>query len=313
MNTATQKITLLLCFLITQNSITCQSGFQEYVNKTGKENIIKKIRKSIPNHYSREDGMGMGPYLTSLDQIGPIALVAFNLNSESFQQVTKTTHLSITYSLSISKEGGNAMANQFHETGVNTLKQSFGNAGIVLFTPAEFLNNQAQRAEQYRKFEPERTKAFGGIMSRGKAETAARHYAPLILSAAVCSDYKTKNSYGNDLSAALGVNACMLIEINLITEKKHIALESIRCAIVGKNPTPYQEGKKYIALIGGYPRGQVYFEGTLDLGKKGIPFVKIEKEKVAEANYDGFETLLECFAQAAIGYWNAQIAKNKKA
>jgi len=303
-----------ICFLVFLSmylsTALAQNSFIEYVEKTGKPKIIKQIQRSIPNHYAREDGMGMGPYLTRMEQAGPIALVAFNLNSESYQTTTKTTWLSITYSLSLSKEGGNAMANHFHEAAIAKMKARFLKEGISLLTPSEFYSGNKERAGYYTQFEPERTKAFGNIMSRGKAETAARTYAPLILSAAVTSDYKTKNSYGFDLSTAIGVNACMLFEINLIMDKKSIALQAIRCAVVGKNPTPFVEGKKYISLVGGYPKGQVYFEGKLELGKKGVPFVIIEKEKVTSTNYEGFGTLMECFAEAIIQHWKGMISKN---
>jgi hypothetical protein len=110
----------------------------------------------------------------------------------------------------------------------------------------------------------------------------------------------------------MGVTAMMLVEIDLVVEKKYVGLKSIRVAVVGRNPTPFVEGKKYITQLGGYPKGQVYFDSKLDFGDKGLSFIKLKGENVVEESFDGFDEIMECFAQAMTEYWEDMIKKHTK-
>jgi hypothetical protein len=169
-----------------------------------------------------------------------------------------------------------------------------------------------KKINYYFDFEPERMKVVGNILARGDAKASALGYAPLILSDAVTGDWKTKNSYGHELTTKMGVTAMMLVEIDLVVEKKYVGLKSIRVTIVGKNPTPFDENKKYIKQLGGYPKGQVYFDSKLDFGDKGLSFIKLKGEKVEELSFDGFDEFMVCFAEATTQYWEEMIEKHNK-
>jgi hypothetical protein len=328
---STAIIVVVVC--LTGFNVLAQSEVKKYFDKNGKEKIVKNIKKGVGNFYSRDDGMGMGPYLTSFDEIPKIGIAAFNVNSQGYKHTHKSTYYTQSYSKDLSSKQGNAIANIIHygakENGnkgafVN-MESVFGSKGIKLMTPYHFLANAAYlensedeyiidnaKMNYYFNFEPEKTKVFGKILSRGTAESYAQGYAPLILSEAVTADWKTKNSYGYDLTEKMGVTAMMLVEIDLVVEKKYVGLKSIRVAVVGRNPTPFVEGKKYITQIGGYPKGQVYFDSKLDFGDKGLSFIKLKGENVVEESFDGFDEIMECFAQAMTEYWEDMIKKHTK-
>jgi hypothetical protein len=346
-----KMVIILLMIGVQSNLISAfgQSDVKKYYDKNGKEKIVKSIKKGVANYYTREDGMGMGPFLTSFEEIPSIGIACFNVNSKEYKHVRKSsrtssqrfgnriyttkTTTSTTTRKDLTQSQGNEIANIIHygdeeikKVGAyQKMNAVFTSKGVQLMTPYHFLADPSflknpegeyvvdeEKLNYYLDFEPEKTKVFGKILSRGSVDASALGYAPLVLSEAVTADWKTKNSYGYDLTNKMGVTAMMLVEIDLVVEKKYVGLKSIRVAVVGKNPTPYEEDKKYIKQLGGYPKGQVYFDSTLDFGDKGLSFIKLKGENVLEESFDGFDEIMECFALAITEYWEEMIEKHKK-
>jgi hypothetical protein len=83
-----KTIIFFISFLV--NNSYSQSEVKKYYDKNGKDKIVKSIKKGVANYYTREDGMGMGPFLTTFDEIPKIGIACFNVNSKEYKHVRKS-------------------------------------------------------------------------------------------------------------------------------------------------------------------------------------------------------------------------------
>jgi hypothetical protein len=317
---------------ILMNVTNAQSEVKKYVDKNGKEKIVKKIKKNIGKPYTREDGMGVYAHLTSLNQIKSIGMVAFNVNSPGYVHKRKYGYVTVTKKQNITQSGGNMISNALHygsdetkTTGAYRLfNEQLTKKGINLFIPAQYCEAASTKNDPneyeiddaklkyYTNFEPERMKVIGKMLGKGEADAPAAGYAPFVFADGAGGDWKVTNSFGHDFTTNFGLDAVMFVEINLIVEKNYVGVKDIKVSVIGKNPTPYVEGKNYIKQLGGYPKAQLYFNSSIDFGEKGLSFIKLKKGEVVEESFEGFDDLLECFAIAMVETWEEMIKKNTK-
>lgn len=302
-------VSTLFAFGISLSALS-QAPISEYVNKKGIEKIKKSIDKAVGPYQGFEDGHGMTPYLTSESQIpDTVALITFYVydkGTTTYSPAFITTH-------SLSEEGGNYFANNFHQQAMEKLKETFKNLGIVLLTPDEFLDTEEKRNFYYNEFTPQVSKLgkFLSGMESGSSEMAvcADYYRGFDEAAAF--DFKRSISLGNELSNKLGVKAVLSVALELQDDGKNININGVKWTMNGPNPVAKLD-KKYAGAFGaGYQEGLVYFKSYLYFDG-GIRFARRKKKVLEEENYEGIEEVLSAFAEVSVETMKNSIAKNNK-
>ena len=309
---------LLIILLIPACQVFAQKTIKEYVEKTNREKIKKNIvmpAGSTPQTaggYS--DGHGINPLLTSVKQLpDTVALITMHIYDIGTSNHIK--NVSVTY-YSLSEKGGNKMANLIAESSVNQLKEAFKKQGVVLLTPDEFLNTEEKRKYYYNTFTPGISKLgkfLSGIETKqNDIAVAADSYRTFDISAA--TDFLRAESLGADLAAKLGVDGVLSIAVELVSDKKNIAMNGTKMVLHGPNPIA-KEDKKYISqnLGAGYYRGQIYASGYMYFNNSIVVASYDKKQSaIVNGNFEGIDDIFECFIEKFHVEMKESIAKAAK-
>lgn len=294
---------LYIAFVLSAGSSLAQKTIMEYVEENDKEKIKKSIVMPAGSYPQRaggfSDGHGINPVLTSTKQIpDTVALITFHIYDIGTSNHIK--NVSITY-YSLSEKGGNQMANLISSNSIAQLKEAFKKQGVVLLTPDEYLNTKEKRDYYYNTFSPSISKLgkfLSGIETKqNDIAVAADGYRAFDISAA--NDFLRAESLGGDLAKKLGVKGVLSIAVELMSDKKNIAMNGTKMVLHGQNPIP-REDKKYISqnMGAGYYRGQIYAGGYMYF-KNPIVIANFDKKqnKIINENFEGIGNVFECFVE----------------
>jgi hypothetical protein len=106
----------------------------------------------------------------------------------------------------------------------------------------------------------------------------------------------------NELRMALGVDAVLVVKTGSVDDGGKIWLTDVAMMLVGPNPIPRREGKRYVQ----YKEGQTYVDGVLKLKKPAL-VAKVKKSDISEENYDGFDTVIAAAADRFGSYLVTEI------
>lgn len=150
------------------------------------------------------------------------------------------------------------LAQGFYDLSIGALKAEFEKYGSTLLTPQEFLTTDSLK-EAYKNFKFE---------EKGLAKMMSKEGAALTL--AVPEGYQkyyvenfTMPAFVDAITAKikeLGLDAAILVKIQMGAVENDISLQSVTMAMYGANPVPKDPKKKYIAInpATGYHEGVVY-------------------------------------------------------
>jgi len=313
------SVVLLSVFLWCNQSVTAQKSIKEYVVKYNFEKIKKSIAMDVftrpATQKSFKDGHGKNPYFSSKDQLpDTIALITFHINDLGFSESWRDYFYVYTKFYSVSKSGGNKIANEIQKQTIATLKEQFKKRGAVLLTPNEYLNTPEKIAFYNDEFAPEVSK-MGKFLSnfenrKTDISVCASGYRYLDMGASF--DYKRSISLGGELANKLGVDAVLSIGIQVQSKKKEVYTRVVKMALHGPNPNPRVDKKYFGQKTGtGYYDGQLYTGGTF-VFKKPIKSIDLGKEHVKSMDFEGFDVIFKGFIEKFYEVMNGAIEKVSK-
>lgn len=298
------KATLFyLALTLSAGASFAQKTIKEYVEKNDKEKIKKSVVMPAGSFPQRaggySDGHGPNPLLTSVKQI-PDTVALITLHIYDIGTANHIKNVSITY-YSLSEAGGNKVANLIHSNAIAQLKEAFKKQGTVLLTPDEYLNTKEKKDYYYNTFIPKISKLgkfLSGIETKqNDIAVSADGYRAFDISAA--SDFLRAESLGGDLAKKLGVDGVLSIAVELMSDKKNIAMNGTKMFIHGPNPIA-KEDKKYISqnMGAGYYNGQIYAGGYMYFNDPIVVagFDKKQNQIINE-NFEGIGNVFECFIE----------------
>jgi hypothetical protein len=291
---STKPAILFLLFLVTLSSVSqAQKSVKDYVERNNSEKIKKDIKIGIVPQTagSFDDGHGSTPLLTSVSQLpDTIALASFHIYDIGTSNHIK--NVSVTY-FSLSESGGNIMANKLLNSTLSKLRESFKAQGVVLLTPDQYLNTKEKKDFYYKTFEPGISK-LGKFLSdietkRNDISVTADGYRAFDIAAS--SDFRRAESMGGELAKTLNVDALLSIGIELMSDKKNVAMNGVKMTLHGRNPVTKVD-KKYVAqnMGNGYYEGQIYAGGQFYFDKP-VDIAAFSKGQVVEEKLEGLDAI----------------------
>lgn len=309
----TSRLVFVLVLTMFASASYAQKSIKDYVEKNSVEKIKKDIKISIVPQTAGgfDDGHGSTPVLTSVSQLpATIALASFHIYDIGTSNHIK--NVSITY-YSLSESGGNTMANKLLNSTISKLKESLKAQGVELLTPDQYLDTKEKR-DYYRSFEPTISK-LGKFLSdietkRNDISVTADGYRAFDIAAA--SDFRRAESMGGELAKALNVDALLSIGIELMSDRKNIAMNGVKMVLHGKNPIPKAD-KKYVSqnMGAGYYAGQIYAAGQFYFDKP-VDIAGFSKNKIVDENMEGLDIIFSAFGEKIYDEMKASIDKAAK-
>lgn len=271
---------------------------KEYVEDAG----IEKIEKSVVidgqpvTAKGFGDGHGKMPLFTKKSQLpDTVALITLYIYDLGTHTTSRGGHTVFTTYTSVSKSGGNTLANEIYKNSIANLKQAFLKQGVVLLTPEEFLNTPAKKAFYYKEFTPQVSKLgdFLGGLENKNTDIAVGADNFRVFDIAMSTDFLRSESLGADLTKKLGVKGVLSIAVELQSSKRSLDLHGFKVSLHGPNPVP-KEDKKYVAqkMGNGYYNGQLYAHATMFF-KSPIEVGSFKKSDLESVNFDGVGVALE--------------------
>lgn len=294
-----KRHTLVLTLIITSFVVRAQKTFQEMADD---KKLDKKISIQMPGNLLDEA-------YSKLD-IKKVALVSFYIQDDGAENEYAF--------ISITEEGGNMLATKFYEASIESLKESFKNAGVELLVPEEFLNSDEKKTayEEYEfqvgkmmkivinTVENIRSTAIKGGIEDEVGVPVGYRYIPAGMSA---EDYTTSKSLG-DLTTALDVDAVLVVFCRTQTTSRNIAFLEMGMTLNGVNPIEKVPGKKYPGKS--YNTGMFFSRGKVAPGKM-FAFTDLKKKQISFENYDGFNELMDKFSTKFITSLQDRITASK--
>jgi hypothetical protein len=273
-----------------------------------------------------DSGRGLVPHLKTFGKPpARVALVSFYVwdcgnkkeNSYSIYGGNYSYRVTNTRTHRVSANEIDRLADELHDAGIGSLKESFAAAGMQLLTPQEFLDTPAKQ-EAYANIKMERG-ALGSLLRGLQAKASGDQWqwgSPdgyRVLELVTVGDVKgnhfqlgqtgigigkTANSLGHDLAGALGVDAVVILYNVVQAQDKSIELRGAGMYMFGPNPIADSGQSLY------YP-GQQY--SGVYLRTDSIPFIKTDKKgTLIDADYAGYSLVAR-----ALGTKMAQHVKKK--
>jgi len=95
------------------------------------------------------------------------------------------------------------------------------------------------------------------------------------------------------ITNAMGVDAVLLVS-NKLDLSKNVGFATTYMTMVGKNPIPREEGKKYPGLS--YSDGMYYAQAGLRMPKP-IELATLKKKQIQTENYEGFDVAMKLLVE----------------
>jgi len=313
------SVVLLSVFLWCSQSVTAQKSIKEYVSKYNIEKIKKSIAMDVftrpATQKSFKDGHGKNPYFSSKEQLpDTIALITFHINDLGFSESWEDYLYIYTKYYSVSKSGGNKIANEIQKETIAALKAEFKKRGVVLLTPDEYLNTPEKIAFYNDEFAP-KVSRMGKFLSNFEnrntdISVCASGYRYLDMGASF--DYKRSISLGWELTNKLGVDGVLSIGVEIQSKKKEAYTRLIKMALHGPNPNQRVDKKYFGQKTGtGYYDGQLYAGGTL-VFKRSIKTIELGKEQIKSMDFEGFDIIFKSFIEKFYDVIDGAIEKVSK-
>lgn len=289
------------------------------------EDFWKSAKGFMYQNQGFDDGHGMyawPPAMKSFPKrVGLLSFMVFDpgffeTTSKTFGYVTLVKTQSGFMKASTTQE----LARGMYEMSIASLKKDFENYGSTLLTPEEFLTTDALR-EAYRTFD---------FKEKGLARMMSSESSANVLSVpegffAYYAENMTMPAYVDAITAKireLGLDAAIIIKIQMGAVDETISLQSVSMAMYGPNPVPKDPNKKYVAInpATGYHDGVVYNAvkmGAFDTDnmletKEGLNILLFARNKNGElSDFNGLDRLLAkicsgntyCFNMWITGAW----------
>lgn len=234
-----------------------------------------------------------------------VGLLSFMVFDPGFFETTTKNYAYLTLvkteSGYLTAESTQQLAEGFYTMSLGTIKKEFESYGSTLLTLEEFCTTDELR-EVYRNFSF-KEKGLARMMSaEGSANTLsvpkgyAMYYAENFTMPAFVDEVTAKIK-------ELGLDAAIIIKIQMGANGGVISLQSLTCAMYGPNPVPRDPEKKYVAInpATGYHEGVVY--NAVKLGafdsdnmletKEGLNVVVFASNKTgARSEFSDFDKLV---------------------
>ncbi len=278
--------------------------------------IRDKVKRDPSKGKGADSGRGPAPYLPALGAPPKrVALASFyvwdcgNVKDHSYMGWKSTKN--------ITASGIEAFAIEFYDASIESFKQSFKAHGMELLTPSEFLDS-AEKRQAYESFEI-KYGAFGKITGGGRKMTAdaSRFTAapegykvlemPIINDAkernfSITSDGKLAQNLGHDLTAALGVDAVVVVYNVLQMQGKTFEMLGSYMYMYGPNPVKRDDDPSL------YWTGHQYSSAFLKLS---VPFAR-HKGKEAEVDFAGYARVASALSERTGQYLEQRISGKEK-
>lgn len=284
-----RSFTLIMVMLVAYNHCFAQKTVEELA-----ELPAKKFFRDV--YYDTSLGNNLVKLLNKrrikfadLPDLKKVGLLSIYIKDESFRKGRKG---GVIYN---HDKEENLLSAGVLDASLNSVKQILTKLDIQLMSSDEYLTDEDKKRE-YNNFvfnysSITEAKKFSDFFVRNNESFASPADYRMIYSTFEGGTAKEiTNSLGN-LSAKLGLDALLTIEIQTRTTNKSVILESITVVMHGTHPTLKDEGLFF--GIGKYsPSSQV-------------PFAEIVDEDIKRARFEGFETimtrLVSGLAEVAIG------------
>jgi hypothetical protein len=205
-------------------------------------------------------------------------------------------------SASISIDNTKALANYFYQEALPELKSNFEYFGSQLLTPEEFITSDAIR-KAYNTFNYEEKNTAKMFSGESAANTIAVPDGQNFFYAENFTVPGFVKAIGPK-AEELGLDAVVIIKIEMgIDDKGTISIQSMNYVMYGKNPTPKNPDKKYVAInpATGYNDYVVYSAKKLGGEKEASMNVVVSMENKTSKVYkfDGIGKLINKLALGA--------------
>ncbi|MBK7171750.1 MAG: hypothetical protein IPH84_00660 [Bacteroidales bacterium] len=206
-----------------------------------------------------------------------------------------------TKSASISIDNTRAMAGFIYEEALPELKENFKYFGSELLTPEEFITSDAIR-QAYNSFNYEEKASAKVFSGESAANTIAVPEGQNFFYAENFTVPGFVKAIGPK-AEELGLDAVLIIKIEMgIDDKGTISVQSMNYAMYGKNPTPKDPDKRYVAVnpATGYNDYVVYSAKKLGGEKEAAMNVVLSMENKTSKVYR-FEGIGKLVNKLALG------------
>lgn len=336
-----KAIKLIITLLILGNGMVYAQGSADpkLVKRLEKANTIKKFmaqdegdfwkyQKSLMyQNQGFDDGHGMWAWPPSMGnfpkRVGLVTFVVFDPGY--FEKTTKKYgYMQLTTSSygALSVNDTKTLANGLYKMCLPTLKEAFASVGSTLLTPEEFATDPATHAayENFSFQEKGFAKMFsvqGGINTLAVADGQHPHYADNL----TMPDFVT--AMGKQ-AEALGLDAVMMVKVQMgVDEEGSVLIQSVSSAMYGKNPTPKDPGKKYIAInpatgynpyvvFSGVRMGMFDTNSMLETKEGMNVVVAVSSKNGYLVNFDDFDKLMGRICGKPVQMLNSWIKGERK-
>jgi len=254
----------------------------------------KKLEKLFyvwnPGRVDTKTGTGIAPDL-SKKEINTVALAAYTIYAPDVW-AKYSANISV-----LTEAGVTHFADKLYQNSIEAMKKAFAEGGMDLIT-REMMNadqkaileegitnkwfsdlewNQARVESAYEKVEEKSIKI--GAAAEGYRNWTVYEGVPT----------PWTNTMLAGIAEGLGVDAVLLIS-NRIDLSKNVGYATTYMTMVGKNPIPKIEGKKYPGLS--YSDGMYYSQVGLRMSKP-IEIAVIKRKHIQTENYEGFDAAMK--------------------
>jgi hypothetical protein len=300
-----KKILISVLIFTLAQGIFAQKSFNDLVNLPA-----KKLNKAI-NVWGKNDwrpdtklGTGITPDL-SQKEIKKVALVSFTISIPHIYTEKFLTEV-----------GNKYFVNKMYDMSIESLKQSFSKGGIELIT----VDNMTREQKAILSGAEARDKIFATSLDI-KQSKLEKHYEDVQekgISAGNAADgYKSwlitdrlplswdLNVFGA-LAEAMKVDAILFVNNNVIPESRTLTFQKTIMTMIGVNPIPKVEGKKYpgLSYLHGLPYGQTSIGSDFEIAS-------FKRKKIASESMEGYDKLLVMLADKMIEYLKINTERSK--
>lgn len=225
----------LIALVIIPTRLFSQVYFDDLNRNFNESKFDNKIYDfpEIARYYPFSDGHGLHPDLSKLPSFPKkIALVSFNVWDNSLVLLNKSPEHFWTDKNWI-HDDENFVAFAMHHYGIDNIKYVFDSVGITVITPEEFdVNQQAI----YNSFTINYSKNFRRNVSDSiQFDLCAAPGYKFIKNPVDETDESACEDLGL-LAVALGVDAVLIIENDVISDARHGVLKKVKFSLYGENP-----------------------------------------------------------------------------
>jgi len=277
-------------------AVFAQKSFNDLVNLPEKK-LNKAIKIWGKNEWRPDTkfGCSINPDL-SQKEIKKVALVSFTISIPHIYTEKFLTEV-----------GNRYFVNKMYDNSIESLKQSFSKGGIELIT----VDNMTEEQKAILSGAEARDKILGTSLDM-KQSKLEKHYEDVQekgISAGNAADgYKSwlimdglpltwdLNVFAA-MAEAMKVDAILFVNNNVIPESRTLTFQKTIMTMIGVNPIPKVEGKKYpgLSYLHGLPYGQTSIGSEFEIAS-------FKKKKIETENMDGYDKLLVMLADKMIEY-----------